>query len=102
MYQKLQSMLKTGQEKGLTKAKVNEDARFLLPNACVSQIVISANFRELRHIFTVRCGPHAQWEIRGVALAMLKIMQWMAPSVFDDLKIHGLDHDQHAITEFPS
>jgi len=46
----------------------NEDARFVLPNAVQSEIVLSANFRELRHIFCVRCDTHAQWEIRNVAL----------------------------------
>lgn len=62
----------------------NEDARFVLPNAVQSEIVLSANFRELRHIFCVRCDKHAQWEIRNVALEMLCIMKREAPSIFDD------------------
>jgi len=37
----------------------NEDARFVLPNACATEIVVSANFREYRHVFAVRCSPHA-------------------------------------------
>jgi len=57
----------------------NEDARFVLPNAVQSEIVLSANFRELRHIFCVRCDRHAQWEIREVALQMLRIMKKEAP-----------------------
>jgi len=65
----------------------NEDARFVLPNAVQSEIVISANFRELRHIFYVRCNRHAQWEIRNVALQMLRIMKKEAPSVFQDFLI---------------
>ena len=67
----------------------NEDARFVLPNACQSEIVISANFREFRHIFQVRCDKHAQWEIRAAAKEMLKQMSAEAPSVFADLsEIH--------------
>lgn len=62
----------------------NEDARFVLPNACVSEIVISANFREFRHIFEVRCSPHAQWEIRQACSFMLAELHRHAPSVFQD------------------
>jgi len=63
----------------------NEDARFVLPNACQSEIVVSFNFREARHIFEVRCDKHAQWEIRAAAKEMLKILNEEAPSVFEDL-----------------
>jgi len=66
----------------------NEDARFVLPNAVQSEIVISANFRQLRHIFSVRCDRHAQWEIRKVTLQMLRIMKKEAPSVFGDFEIN--------------
>lgn len=61
-----------------------EDARFVLPNACESEIVISANFRELRHIFDKRCDKAAQWEIRAIAIKMLRIMKEVAPIVFED------------------
>jgi len=64
-----------------------EDARYILPNATVSEIVISANFRELRHIFEVRCVERAHWEIREVCLEMLKIMKEQAPIVFWDFNI---------------
>jgi len=63
----------------------NEDARFVLPNACQSEIVISFNFREARHIFDVRCSEHAQWEIRAVAKEMLRQLFKEFPSVFEDL-----------------
>jgi thymidylate synthase (FAD) len=63
----------------------NEDARFVLPNACTSEIMISANFREFRHIFRVRCSKHAQWEIRAACMRMLEILYGEAPSVFGDL-----------------
>ena len=61
-----------------------EDARFVLPNALESEIVFSANFRELRYIFKLRLKKNAQWEIRRVCLEMLKIMQKNSPSVFGD------------------
>lgn len=64
-----------------------EDARYILPNATVSQIVITSNFRELRHFFCVRTNPRAHWEIREIALKMLKIMLKEAPIVFGDFKI---------------
>ena len=62
----------------------NEDARFVLPNACASEIVISANFREFRHIFSLRCSPHAQWEIRKASTIMLQELHKHAPNVFGD------------------
>ncbi len=70
-------------EKGILK----EDARFVLPNALESQIVFSCNFRELRHVFSLRLEPGAQWEIRRVCMEMLKIMQKEAPAVFGDFII---------------
>lgn len=76
MYQQLQNL-------GIP----NEDARFVLPNAVESEIVISANFRELRHIFKLRCSEEAQWEIREIALEMLRIMKKHAPTVFEDFII---------------
>ena len=62
----------------------NEDARFALPNSCVSEIVISANFREWRHIFKVRCDSHAQWEIRKAMTICLMYLNKEAPNVFFD------------------
>jgi thymidylate synthase (FAD) len=68
-----------------------EDARFLLPNALESQIVFSANFRELRSVFNLRLDKSAQWEIRRVCMQMLKILQKEAPSVFGDYVINEAD-----------
>ena len=64
-----------------------EDARYILPNATVSEIVVSANFRELRHIFEVRCHPRAHWEIREICLEILRLMKDKAPIVFWDFEI---------------
>jgi thymidylate synthase (FAD) len=62
-----------------------EDARFVLPNATATRIVVTMNFRELRHFFLVRCEPAAQWEIRSLALEMLRQAYELAPAVFADL-----------------
>lgn len=65
-----------------------EDARFVLPQGVESEIVISANFREWRHIFQERCSKAAQWEIRKIAMEMLKILKEKAPTVFEDFIIN--------------
>lgn len=64
----------------------NEDARFVLPNAVESEIVITANFREWRHILLLRGSSGAQWEIACVAGDILKLLKSKAPSVFRDLE----------------
>jgi len=72
----------------MVKADIpKEDSRYILPNATTSEIVISANFRELRHIFEVRCVERAHWEIRQICLEMLRIMKKQAPIVFWDFEI---------------
>ncbi len=63
-----------------------EDARFVLPNATATRIVVTMNFRELRHFFRVRISPQAQWEIRELAVRMLEIIYPHAPAVFGDLR----------------
>jgi thymidylate synthase (FAD) len=65
-----------------------EDARYVLPNAVESQIVVSANFREWRHIIGLRGTAQSQWEIRRVAIEILKILKKHAPAVFGDFEIN--------------
>jgi len=65
----------------------NEDARFVLPNAVATEIVVSANFREWRHIIELRGHPAAQWEIREAAIEVLKTLSAHAPTVFEDLQV---------------
>lgn len=62
--------------------KSNEDARFLLPNAAETKIMVTMNARELLHFLRVRCCNRAQWEIRAVALEMLKEAKKAAPILF--------------------
>lgn len=63
-----------------------EDARFVLPNACTTEIIVSGNFREYRNFLKLRLGPRAQWEIRKVANIILDKLYEIAPSCFEDLK----------------
>lgn len=77
----------------LRKLKIRkEDARFLLPNAVESQIVVTANLREWRHFIGLRGSPEAQWEIRNVAIEVLKILKNHAPTVFEDFEIDESNH----------
>jgi thymidylate synthase (FAD) len=62
-----------------------EDARFVLPNACHTRIAITANFREWRHMITLRCDKHAQWEIRELFTHILHLLHSNAPRCFEDL-----------------
>ncbi len=69
-----------------------EDARYLLPNACETKIVITMNVRELLHFFELRCCNRAQWEIREMAWKMLELARPTAPYIFADAGapcIHG-------------
>jgi len=61
-----------------------EDARFVLPNAAATKLVMTMNARELRHFFVLRCCRRAQWEIREMANEMLKLARKAAPLLFAD------------------
>jgi len=60
-----------------------EDARFLLPNACPTNLVMTMNGRELLHFFNLRCCNRAQWEIRALAKEMLLEVQASSPVFFN-------------------
>jgi thymidylate synthase (FAD) len=60
-----------------------EDARYILPNASETKIIVSMNGRELLHFFTVRCCNRAQWEIKELATGMLKNIKQVCPVVFE-------------------
>jgi thymidylate synthase (FAD) len=59
-----------------------EDARYLLPNATTSNIIVTMNARSLLNFFELRCCLHAQWEIRKLANLMLKEVKKVAPTIF--------------------
>jgi thymidylate synthase (FAD) len=62
-----------------------EDARFMLPQAITTSLVMTANFREWRHILKLRTAPEAQWEIRALCTEIGKILMEHAPSAFEDI-----------------
>lgn len=59
-----------------------EDARYVLPNACATRIVMTANARSLQNFFRLRCCNRAQWEIRALAEEMYKLVYTVAPTLF--------------------
>lgn len=59
-----------------------EDARYVFPNACETKIVFTMNARSLYNFFRLRCCNRAQWEIRGLAVEMLKQVRVVAPILF--------------------
>ncbi len=72
-------------EKSALKAAekiANEDARFVLPNACDTRIIMTMNVRSLFNLFSLRCCNRAQWEIRELAWQMLKLVREVSPLLF--------------------
>lgn len=69
-------------EKGIKGESANQDARFVLPNAAETKIIVTMNARELLHFFRMRCCNRAQWEIRQMAEEMLKLAKEVSPLIF--------------------
>ena len=59
-----------------------EDARFVLPNACETKMIVTMNARSLYNFFNLRCCNRAQWEIRAVADEMCRLVKEVAPTLF--------------------
>ena len=77
-----------------------EDARYILPNATETKIIVTMNARELLHFFELRCCERAQWEIRAMAIEMLRLVKPVAPVIFQlgrsrlsGRPLSGGDHD---------
>ena len=66
----------------LAEKKAIEDARFVLPNACATKMICTMNARSLLNFFSHRCCNRAQWEIREVAVEMLRLVLAVAPGLF--------------------
>lgn len=62
----------------------NEDARFVLPNACETRLMVTMNARELLHFFALRMCNRAQWEIRELANRMFGLCYEKAPEIFSN------------------
>ena len=82
----LHTLMQSGMnEKAALRAaekKAIEDARFVLPNACTTKMLVTMNARSLRNFFRLRCCNRAQWEIRELAEKMLYLCREVAPHLF--------------------
>lgn len=87
---------------------IKEDARFVLPQATETKIVFTMNCRTLLNFFEIRCCRRAQWEIRKMAWAMLKLCQNEMPYVFGVAgpRCHRLGYcpelEKYSCGKFPS
>lgn len=94
-YEKLTDLLKQKHYKAMLEAgmsekaaensstkKAIEDARFVLPNACTTKIMMTINARSLQNFFSLRCCNRAQWEIRELASQMYALVYPIAPHIF--------------------
>ena len=61
-----------------------EDARYVLPNACPTNLIMTMNARELLHAFNLRCCTRAQWEIRELFNEILRLVKPIAPVIFEN------------------
>lgn len=59
-----------------------EDARFVLPNAAETSLLMTMDGRALHHFFGLRCCNRAQWEIRALADSMLARVREVEPKAF--------------------
>jgi thymidylate synthase (FAD) len=60
----------------------HEDARYLLPNACTTQLMMTMNARSLLNFLELRCCRRAQWEINCLAWKIRSLLQDAAPLTF--------------------
>lgn len=79
-------MIKSGMSESKAKTaaekKAIEDARYVLPNACETKMIVTFNTRSLMNFFHHRCCERAQWEIRDLACQMAKLVKQVAPTLF--------------------
>ncbi len=68
--------------KNAAEKKAIEDARYVLPNACETKMILTMNARSLMNFFHHRCCERAQWEIRALACEMLSLVKNVAPTLF--------------------
>lgn len=78
----LESGVAENQAKSMAEKMAIEDARFVLPNACETKIIVTMNARSLMNFFTHRCCNRAQWEIKAVADEILRLVCGVAPTLF--------------------
>ncbi|MBE7022359.1 MAG: FAD-dependent thymidylate synthase [Ruminococcaceae bacterium] len=78
----LQEGIAEKKARSMAEKKAIEDARFVLPNACETKLIMTMNARSLLNFFHHRCCTRAQWEIRAMADEMLRLVREVAPTLF--------------------
>lgn len=81
-YEEVMSKVSEAYDRLVALGVAPEDARYILPNAAETKIIVTMNARELLHYFSVRCCERAQWEIRHMSIKMLEKAYEVAPSIF--------------------
>ena len=81
-YEAVMKMLNNAYGKLVDLGIPKEDARYVLPNACETKIIVTMNARSLFNFFNHRCCMRAQWEIRQMAYQMLNLVKEVAPETF--------------------
>ena len=84
MYMDIMEYLKECYRRMVDAGIPEEDARYILPNACCTNIIVTVNARELKHIAEERMCARAQWEIRELVMEMVKQAKEVAPTLFAD------------------
>lgn len=82
---------KFGEDSTAARKAARQAARYVLPNATATQIIVTGNYRAWRHFIALRATEAADVEIRKLAIAVLKQLQAIAPNVFGDFTITKLD-----------
>ena len=82
-FEKLMSEIRTLYTEWTEMGIPAEDARYILPNAAETKIVVTMNVRSLYNFFRLRCCTRAQWEIRALAEKMLAEVKEVAPVLFE-------------------
>lgn len=79
-----QKYIADGENEKSAEKHAIEDARFVLPNACTTKMIVTMNARSLLNFFKLRCCSRAQWEIRDLACKMLALVKEVAPTIFEN------------------
>ena len=67
-----------------SKAMHQQDARYILPQSCTTELNICLNFQAYRDLLKNRCTKAAQWEVREVAFEIKRQLTEIAPNIFGD------------------
>ena len=84
-FERIMSFLGRAYEGFVEEGAPKEDARFVLPNACSTRIVFTMNGEEMVHFLRLRTCTRAQWEIRKMAIKMLRVLREKFPELFNNI-----------------